>query len=336
VTLDVIDRSLAKRFIMDGLRLPTNAEPDSICAELIRSALWAATRTKSTSHSREFARLATATGCAAFGLSKETAANNLESLEQIGDVRNLGDGFWAPGVTRHVRLPGLEECLLLGGTPSACLNGKSDSLTHHGIYRRLLASEAIRATNGLRQELSSWLGLPGREIAEWGRGLLGCDLEPYREPITGSPFRVYGPGLARRSANQGRRWCPVGAATDGRYLAERQSSFGQKTYRIVAIQAQVVVASAALPLGNHEIRRLRYALDRLAGNPVAVRERSYSDAFQMELFSEVPVPEQRLFAAFGRLETGDRYYPRLWTFDNRYRSVVVGALDGLGIHLTDN
>src|SRR5688572_10624408 len=169
MTLELIDRPLAKRFITDGLRLPTNAEPDSISAELVRRGLWGATRTKSTSHSREFARLATATGCAAFGLSQDAAANSLKGLEESGDVRHLGDGFWAPGVTRHVQLPGLEECLLLGGTPSACLNGKSDSLTHHGIYRRLSTSEAIRVTNGLRQELSSWLGLPDGQIADWGK-----------------------------------------------------------------------------------------------------------------------------------------------------------------------
>ena len=48
-----------------------------------------------------------------------------ESLEIIGDVAHIGDGYWLPAPTRFIEAEGARKCLLIGGSPYHSLFGQS-------------------------------------------------------------------------------------------------------------------------------------------------------------------------------------------------------------------
>jgi hypothetical protein len=77
-----------------------------------------------------------------------------------------------------------------------------------------------------------------------------------------------------------------------------------------------------------------YGLDALAGNPVLVEYDMGDTDFVLALASEIPGPEQRLFAALGQVSfPPEKYYPRTWRFPRQYASEINRRLTSLGVRL---
>jgi hypothetical protein len=78
-------------------------------------------------------------------------------------------------------------------------------------------------------------------------------------------------------------------------------------------------------------------MDSHVGNPVEVPFDSVGDTLKLTLWSELPRPELRLFAALGSLEVPvDRYYPRTWHIAGPARDVAIRRLHALGVRLVPN
>jgi len=107
-----------------------------------------------------------------------------------------------------------------------------------------------------------------------------------------------------------------------------------RQYRGVEVIQGRIARLMRLRLGAGDLRRLLYGLDELAQNSVVVEYESTGDEIGVILRSEIPKPEQRLFAALGRLSfPPEKYYPRTWRFPKRYAAEVHSRLTSLCVQL---
>lgn len=333
MTVTALTTDNAAEILRRSLNLPAHLPSDSVCAELVRASLWAATRSKPFSHTKEVTALA-ARSAALFGIDKAELGDCLDRLEEIGDVAVLSGGYWSPGVLRYVTLPKCEDCLLVGGTPAASLNIDTDTVHWQGNYRRVHRSNADRLTEGISQGLSSWMAALDSDLVDWASEILACDVDDYHPRSDSAEFQIYAPALSRKNASQSRRWHDVRVAADGRHLARQASRFPRWTYSVVVVEQGHIVAAALVPLPQQQIRRLFYALDVHAGNPVIVKH--WPARYEFELWSELPVAELRLFAALGQLVIpSERYYPRIWKFKAEHQDLITEMLHRLRIELAE-
>lgn len=308
------------------------------CA-LVRTVLWALTREGPTHILRltnQLLDLATSNA----GTVDEPALRSrfrriLDDLADAGDILELAGGRWHPAAVREVDLGGLGNGrLLVGGVPTTALPAElRGRIVHDRAFRRV-HDDGIREAIGLPiEQLDSWAGAPTDPLAEWAKAILGSALAPYAGQDGGSSWRVYAPQEARRGAPQRWRWLERFDAVSGRLLADRRRIFGAREYRVIEVRQGRVERSGAILLPG-EARRLKYAMDALAGNPVEAASESMAETLKLTLWSELPRPELRLFAALGSLEVpADRYYPRIWRISGPAREVAVQRLHALGVRL---
>src|SRR5262249_42952881 len=116
----------------------------------------------------------------------------------------------------------------------------------------------------------------------------------------------------------------------GALLARRTRLYGAREYRLVDVVRGRIARACELPAG--EARRLMYALDAEAGNPVQARSTSSVKGHtEIILMSEIPRPEQRVLAALGTLEIPvNRPFERRWRFE-RGEDLALRLLKSLGI-----
>ena len=121
------------------------------------------------------------------------------------------------------------------------------------------------------------------------------------------------PASARPGTPQFRRWSDSAGPTTGTLLARRMRLYGAREYRLVDLRAGQIVA--ACDLQGVDVRRLMYALDLAAKNPVRACRLHAGDRAEWLPTSELPRAEQRTFAAFGTLTIpDDRPFERRWAF----------------------
>lgn len=308
---------------------------------VLRTCVWSLSSPERPAHTLKILNLAVAASIERLALSDGDAAalrvrlrDLLDELASVGDLISLPDGAWLPAPCREVRLPsGTDERLIVGGIPSSVLpKTLSSLLREEGPLRRTSGTRISEALGLPTEALEVWLGRPPRDLQLWAQKVMGVDLEPYVESGEASPFEVYSPGTSRPFSPQGFRWCEPAPAMSGRYLARREVAFRGKQSRIVELRAGRLTGSAVPKTALGDIRRLMYALDSAVNKPTRVRWVIRQDAVEMELQSEVPRAEQRLFAALGHLEVdGDRYYPRMWRFSLARWDAVQERLSELGI-----
>ena len=114
-------------------------------------------------------------------------------------------------------------------------------------------------------------------------------------------------------------------------LARRTRIYGAREYRLVEGRAGRI--TSVCDLHGIDVRRLMYALDLAAGNPVRARFRRVSAGTEWLFTSELPRAEQRIFAALGSLTIpGDRPFERRWTFVHN-EELALDRLRSLGIQL---
>lgn len=255
----------------------------------------------------------------------------LSTLDDTGDLVELSGGYWAPATARFVALPEGGGYLLVGGIPSALLQLGDGAIEFQGPHRHVATVPSEFATAIPVETLASWAKLPTVLLRDWAQEVLeSLTRHPYA-PTSADAFEFYRPGVARRATPQFKRWSPDAGNTTNTLLARRLRLYGAREYRLVDMRAGEIIA--ACEMHDVDVRRLMYALDLAAGNPV--RARSFRAGQQTEwLFtSELPRAEQRTFAAFGTLMIpNERPFERRWTF-RRNEEIAVEMLRSLGIVL---
>jgi len=255
----------------------------------------------------------------------------LASLLDAGDLIEASGGHWAAATTRLVRLERDARHLLVGGAPLSVLPINQEEIEYRGPYRHVGRSEALSAMLP-KEELSSWAKLPKSPLCDWAQDLReSLERLPYA-PTSHEGFEFYLPGSACPLAPQFKRWAEAPGVGKSTLLARRTRLYGAKEYRLVDVEAGHIVRACELP--TSEARRLMYALDSEAGNPVkahcSVGGRNLTEVV---LTSELPRPEQRVFAALGTLEIPvDRPFERRWSF-RQSKDLALNLLRSLGIEV---
>jgi hypothetical protein len=156
------------------------------------------------------------------------------------------------------------------------------------------------------------------------------ECQPY-SPTSTESFEFYLPASARPGTSQFRRWSDSAGNATGTLLARRLRLYGAREYRLVDLRAGRIVG--ACDLQGIDVRRLMYALDVGAKNPVRARRLHAGPQAEWLFASELPRAEQRTFAAFGTLTIpADRPFERRWAFA-RNEELAIGMLRDLGITL---
>lgn len=321
--------------------LSTSALPGStLCAEALRAALWA--YWGATAQPVYITRLINAAARILLpwleefseddeGLS-EQLRNVLQEMELIGDVVALPGGRWSLTPPRIVQVSAISRWLLLGGTPSRNLPRQaSAAIERAGVARllRLPPCEIDLAADEVPEQ--EWLRAPSENLDVWGYSVLERSaLTPAGE----LDIEVYAPAAAYPAATQFDRWKPPTAKlADGRYLARTRTRRGVRSYYIVQLTGGRAIAAGPPSLGDGDVRRLQYALDLLAHNPVRVIGTRQHNHWTFKLQSALPRAEHRLFLALGREQTrtDGKYYPRWWDVPSSYVPRAEKALRDLGI-----
>ncbi len=237
----------------------------------------------------------------------------LGQLSDSGDLVELSGGRWTPAATRTVQLHTSANYLLVGGVPLSTLPIALRDVRHHGPYRHVSQVDGLKELCP-QERYVDWARLPDRSLQEWSRELLeSVALSPY-VPTSQDPYEFYLPDKARKRTPQFKRWVRDPGSIKGQILVRRTRLYAAREYRIVELNAGKITRSAEIQ--KSDARRLMYALDAEAGNPVLCRYITHKgDTNEIVLTSELPRPEQRVFAAFGVLEIpSDRRFERRWHF----------------------
>ena len=258
----------------------------------------------------------------------------LDELAEVGDLIELPGGYWHPAATREVALNVPGEALLIGGLPTSVLRREMRENIVHSRALRRVRDGVIRAELDLGvEQLGSWLAKPLATLSDWGAEVVSTELAPFGDPTAGADMRFYAPGPSRIGASQRKRWQDGVGSLAGRFLAEVSGTFGVREYRIAELCLGRVERLGARLL-HGEARRLMYALDEAAKNPVEVAVAKTSHDLSLTLWSELPRAELRLFGALGSLEASpDKYYPRVWRFQRHYETTVLEQLTALSIKI---
>jgi hypothetical protein len=181
------------------------------------------------------------------------------------------------------------------------------------------------------EDLASWARLPSVSLQDWARQVIdSLERQPY-SPTSTEAFEFYLPGTCRPGTPQFRRWFDSTGDTTGTLLARRMRLYGAREYRLVDVGSGRIIS--ACELQGVDFRRLMYALDLAAKNPVRARRLLGRDQTGWLFTSELPRAEQRTFAAFGTLTIpDDRPFERRWTF-GRNEELALRMLRSLGIAL---
>ncbi len=255
----------------------------------------------------------------------------LSTLEDAGDLIELSGGYWAPATVRFVELPDEAGYLLVGGVPSALLQVDRDAIRFHGPHRHFAKLPSDLAAAAPMEDLKSWARLPEVSLQDWAREVFeSLERQPY-SPTSADVFEFYLPENSKPSISQFFRWFESVGDMTGTLLARRRRLYGAREFRLMDVRAGRIVS--ACELHDVDVRRLMYALDLAAKNPVRARPRRVGNQTEWLFTSELPRAEQRTFAAFGTLTIPDeRRFERRWTFV-RSEELALGMLRSLGIAL---
>jgi hypothetical protein len=341
VRLEILrDSKEAASAVLHNLGLAASCPTSSSQFEVLRATVWAAAAPRGAVHINRVLAAALPTWRV---LSQRSSASEqtlrlelraaLATLEDTGDLLQRGGGYWGVATTRLVDLPSGSGRLIVGGAPSLVLPVAADAIDHHGPHRHVAKPTADLAASLPFESYQSWSRRPAAPLAQWSREMIGSlERQPY-SPTSAEAFEFYMPASARSGSPQFLRWRDSPGPVIATLLARRMRVYGAREYRLADVrEAQVV---GVRDLQGLDVRRLMYALDLDANNPVCAR-RLNGDHPEWQFKSELPRAEQRIFAAFGTLRIpADRPFERRWVFA-RNEQVALTMLRELGISLNDN
>ncbi|MCI3918745.1 hypothetical protein MO973_00660 [Paenibacillus sp. TRM 82003] len=102
-------------------------------------------------------------------LNTSSIKGTLSSLQLVGDIMHVGDGFWLPAPFRLIQLPDGDDIGIIGGWPTNHISRKFQSVTNAGIGRILKVKQAPKSAFSAHswQSFESWRGWVPDNLIEW-------------------------------------------------------------------------------------------------------------------------------------------------------------------------
>jgi hypothetical protein len=272
----------------------------------------------------------------------------LDDLALIGDVADLGSGWWLPAPARVVAF-GDGCALLLGGPPCASMPTAVRHALLDGSIARVVDIKPGTVAAALGhvpiQSDADWRRRPAGDVAEWAEQVLTATRVLPGALDEGS-LDVYAPAVAcarrlgdlrdgPRPITQYFRWLPLDQRIpDGRHLARVRTARGRHAL-VVEVQHGSVIASAAPVLYPGDVRRFCYGLDARDRCPTQVHVSPLTErrGVRFTCASALPGAELRLAVALGTLVPAREgtYYPQLWDMGGDVARTMATALTAIGV-----
>jgi hypothetical protein len=322
-----ISDECARSLVRKALGVPASDTFDSrigpaLCAEVLRATLWSLWSVE-----RRPVYVTRLLGSAARLLlpwpqdkmeSRPAIAEQLratlQELEIVGDLVALPGGRWAPAPLRSVHLPAINRHIILGGVPTRLLPAQLRATIERAGTVRLAPVPASDLKIDTIPE-HEWLRMPSGDLAAWTRTVLDTT---GLAPAGDLAVEIYAPAAASAGADQYHRWQQrADRLPDGLYLARNRTRRGSIAHYIGRIVAGRIDGAGTPALGDGDVRR--------------------RGMWRVELRSELPQAEQRLFLAVGRedVRPDGRYYPRWWEISLQYMPTARNALIALGVQIDE-
>lgn len=336
IGLHVVDTRTARKEIARSLALQDELDGDSRRYEMLRAVTWASTYAETPVYIRTLLDRAVAVD-----KSLETAAPELsvserrdflraqlDVLADLGDLAELGNGYWVsiPGVI--VESETAEPNMLVSGIPLRLLDHVSrDSITCAGAARHITNAALGTRLTLPKVGLWFWARRPDTGLSTWTSDFLASSRisdGPLSEP------EFYLPGSAQRRSIQAVRWMPSNKDLFGTYLYRHTVLNHWRVHGLARVEAGKVVGTCEID--RDDARRLMYGLDLHAGNPTrATWYESPNGVAEVTLHNSVPAPEIRALTALGRRLPASKYN---YKFDaTSHRDQIRQMLEDLGIDL---
>ena len=321
-----------------GLGLDSLCPPSKCMFEIVRATVWSLAAPSGRVHTNRVLgaalpawRLASEREKTSDEKLRAELREALTTLEDTGDLIGLSGGYWAPATTRFAELPDGVGYLLVGGAPSALLQFGNEAIRFHGPHRHLAKIPPKLADAIPLEDFKSWAKLPEISLQEWACEVFESLERSTYTPTSADVFEFYLPAKSRTGTPQFFRWYENAGDITGTLLARRRRLYGVREFRLVDVRSGQI--GTTCELHNIDVRRLMYALDFAANNPVRAQPLRAGTRTEWLFKSELPRAEQRTFAAFGTLTIpDDRPFERRWTFV-RNIEIALDMLRSLGIAL---
>jgi len=264
----------------------------------------------------------------------------LDQLEQVGDVAELGNGYWLPAPLRLVRLLN-GQILLIGGIDTKSLQTRfGKNIQPIGFIRRLQSKDTTHfVQEGIHwQGFENWVGEAEADICTWTRNLLdeACKrLKPSSSDLT--DFEVYMPRLCKNNL-QYYRWIPaqkLAFAPKDIVLCRFKQTFVTYYLGMLTGEKPVRLHRETRLEQDIEIRKLLYGLDALYQCPTNAKFEQLNEKQGKLIFrSWLPATQRRLLLALGH-EVRSRL-PLIYEFSINFKGEIFKHVQNLGISIIED
>lgn len=336
LSLRPVDGQTARQEIARSLALQDLSDGESRRYEMLRAVTWASTYAETPVYIRTLLDRSVAVDKSlrndssdiSDGQRRTLLRHQLDVLADLGDLAELGNGYWVsvPGVI--VESETQEPGLLVSGIPLRALDHPSrGAITCTGAARHITDAALGGHLTLPRVGLWLWARRPDSDLSTWTREFIETS-RISEGPLDDPEFYV--PSAARPGSIQAIRWIPGSKNLNGTYLYRNTVLSHWRVHGLARVEAGRVTGTCEID--RDDARRLTYGFDLHAANPTkATWYESASGVAEVTLHNSVPSPEMRALTALGgRLRASKFDY----TFDaTSHREQIRQTLEDLGIHL---
>ncbi|OZC84429.1 hypothetical protein CH282_14915 [Rhodococcus sp. 06-418-1B] len=252
----------------------------------------------------------------------------LDVLADLGDLAELGNGYWVsvPGVI--VESETHEPDMLVSGIPLRVLDHASrDSITCTGAARHIADATLGGQLKLPKVGLWFWARRPDSDLLTWTTDFMETS-RIFEGPLDDPEFYV--PAAARPGSIQAVRWLPGSKILNGMYLYRHTVLSHWRVHGLARVEAGRVTGTCEID--RDDARRLMYGFDLHAGNSTrATWHESANGVAEVTLHNSVPSSEMRALTALGGRLLASKFDYR---FDaTSHREQIRQMLKDLGIQL---
>lgn len=337
MTLEGIDETTARRELERSLALKPELDIDERRYEILRAVAWASTQAKAPVYIRVLLDRAVSVDKSVNPGDPEVSDNErrqilweqLRDLATIGDLAELGNGYWVSLGGVLVEMESAAPRILVSGIPLRMLDREAaNEVTHSGVTRHLPAGAVLGPLKLPSVDFWLWARRPSTDLKSWTRQFSSSIPIASGSPAESAEF--YLPETARRGCFQSDRWQRMTRSLTGTYLYRQTVLNHWRLYGLARVDSGEIQGTCEI--NRQDAYRLMYGYDLLAGNPTTgIWQETGEDSGELTLHNRLPAPEMRALTALAKRLPAKKYQHRFSAAV--YREQVLQTVDDLGIQL---